>query len=131
MSSSDEESIACLVCFSNPLGGGESCKWFQCPEGHLLCEACHQKKVLHERIFPSSSHSCHDFLLLSDRCRGPLSNMWYDCWQFAKSGIGSVGGESGKEKNGLLLSKTRKIACESHIKTKCGSLRATRYTGSI
>jgi hypothetical protein len=63
-SSSEDESAECLVCLSNAFGVNVLCKWFQCPEGHLLCETCH-KKVRHDKAdYHFSHYSEHDFIPL-------------------------------------------------------------------
>ena len=86
-SSSDEDSIECLLCLSNPFKV-DLCKWYQCPEGHLLCESCHAK------VFFFRSE-CRGFAgTFDNRIAGrrvvAVCFVWIDCWKFSESCSGSV-----------------------------------------
>ena len=51
-SSEEEDDLGCIICLINPFKSG-LCHWYQCTEGHLLCQQCHQQ--VSEGVFVSLS----------------------------------------------------------------------------
>ncbi len=43
--SSDDDGVVCIYCLTRPLDDSNQRKWYQCPEGHLLCGTCREPVI--------------------------------------------------------------------------------------